>query len=80
MREKSARLRFYLTGPKQAIDARDSSIHHGTLTRTVRQRSLMSTTRTRRRVTSLVGAIVMLLPVSLAMAEGPTATRIGPSK
>ena len=30
----------------------------------------MSTTRTRRRVTSLVGAIVMLLPVSLAMAEG----------
>ena len=30
----------------------------------------MSTTRTRRRVTSLVGAIVMLLPVSLAMSEG----------
>ena len=30
----------------------------------------MSTTRTRRRVTSLVGAIVMLLPVSLAMAQG----------
>jgi hypothetical protein len=30
----------------------------------------MSTTRTRRRVTSLVGAIVMLLPVSLAMAAG----------
>ena len=29
----------------------------------------MSTTRTRRRVTSLVGAIVMMLPVSLAMAE-----------
>ena len=34
------------------------------------KRSLMSTTRTRRRVTSLVGAIVMLLPVSLAMAQG----------
>ena len=30
----------------------------------------MSTTRTRRRVASLVGAIVMLLPVSLAMAQG----------
>jgi hypothetical protein len=30
----------------------------------------MSTTRTRRRVTSLVGAIVMLLLVSLVMAEG----------
>jgi hypothetical protein len=30
----------------------------------------MSTTRTRRCVTSLVGAIVMLLPVSLAMAQG----------
>ena len=30
----------------------------------------MSTTRTRRRVTSLVGAIVMLLPLSVAMAEG----------
>ena len=28
----------------------------------------MSTTRTRRRVTSLVGAIMLLLPVSLAMA------------
>jgi len=44
--------------------------HHGTLARTVKQRSLMSTTRTRRLVTSLVGAIVMLLPVSLAMAQG----------
>ena len=31
----------------------------------------MSTTRTRRRVTSLVGAIMLLLPVSLAMAQGP---------
>ena len=30
----------------------------------------MSTTRTHRRVTSLVGAVVMLLPVSLAMSEG----------
>ncbi len=30
----------------------------------------MSTNRTRRRVASLVGAIVMLLPVSLAMAQG----------
>ena len=40
----------------------------------------MSTTRTRRRVTSLVGAIVLLLPVSLAMAEGHAATGIGPSK
>ena len=30
----------------------------------------MSTTRTRRRIASLVGAIVMLLPVSLAMAQG----------
>ena len=30
----------------------------------------MSTTRTRRLVVSLVGAIVMLLPVSLAMAQG----------
>ena len=30
----------------------------------------MSTSRTRRRVVSLVGAIVMLLPVSLAMAQG----------
>jgi hypothetical protein len=36
----------------------------------IEQRSLMSTTRTRRRITSLVGAIVMLLPVSLAMAQG----------
>ena len=31
----------------------------------------MSTIRTRRRVTSLVGAIVMLLPVSVAIAQGP---------
>jgi hypothetical protein len=30
----------------------------------------MSTTRTRRRIASLVGAIVMLLPASLAMAQG----------
>jgi hypothetical protein len=30
----------------------------------------MSTTRTRRRIASLLGAIVMLLPVSLAMAQG----------
>ena len=30
----------------------------------------MSTTRTRRRVTSLVGAIMLLLPMSVAMAEG----------
>ena len=30
----------------------------------------MGTTRTRRRIASLVGAIVMLLPVSLAMAQG----------
>ena len=48
----------------------DSSIHHGTVARTVKHRSLMSTTRTRRRVASLVGAILMLLPVSLAMAQG----------
>jgi hypothetical protein len=31
----------------------------------------MTTTRTRTRVTSLVGAIVMLLPVSVSMAQGP---------
>src|SRR5262245_57304513 len=31
----------------------------------------MSTTRTRRRVASLVGAIVVLLPVSLAIAQEP---------
>ena len=30
----------------------------------------MSTSRTRRRIASLAGAIVMLLPVSLAMAQG----------
>jgi len=30
----------------------------------------MSTTRTRRRVTSLAGAIMLLLPVSLAVAQG----------
>ena len=37
----------------------------------------MSTTRTRRRVTSLVGAIVMLLPLSLAMA-GDQGDKNGP--
>ncbi len=31
----------------------------------------MSTTRTRRRVTSLIGAVVLLLPVSVAKAQGP---------
>ena len=31
----------------------------------------MSTTRTRRRVASLVVAIVMLFPVSLVLAQGP---------
>ena len=56
----------------------DSSIHHGTVARTVKHRSLMSTTRTRRRVASLVGAILMLLPVSLAMAQVSVFRRKGP--
>ena len=54
----------------QTIPARPSTVMGRLLPANVNRRSLMSTTRTRRRVASLVGAIVMLLPVSLAMAQG----------
>ena len=54
----------------QTIRPRPSTVMGRLLPANVNRRSLMSTTRTHRRVASLVGAIVMLLPVSLAMAQG----------
>src|ERR1044071_7041607 len=52
------------TGGRRPLSV-DRSLRAGT----ARQRSLMSTTRTRRLVISLVGAMLMLLPASLATAQ-----------